>query len=106
MVGDEKLILQMKSLADRRARCAARASADRSRPRAKPVRSRHHSARAARRGAHGFQRRDEFPARLVAERAVIEQQLAEGDVLAPTSGRVLKVPVTPGTVVLPGEPVA
>jgi RND family efflux transporter MFP subunit len=41
-----------------------------------------------------------------AERSVIEQQLAEGNVLAPTSGRVLKVPVTPGTVVLPGEPVA
>ncbi len=35
-----------------------------------------------------------------------EKQLAEGSVLAPTSGRVLKVPVTPGTVVLPGEPVA
>jgi RND family efflux transporter MFP subunit len=41
-----------------------------------------------------------------AERAVIEQQLAEGNVLAPAAGRVLKVPVTPGTVVLPGEPVA
>ncbi|MBK5959992.1 efflux transporter periplasmic adaptor subunit [Rhodoplanes elegans] len=41
-----------------------------------------------------------------AERAVIEQQLAEGTVLAPTAGRVLKVPVTPGTVILPGEPVA
>ena len=42
----------------------------------------------------------------IAERSVIEQQLAEGKVLAPTSGRVLKVPVTPGTVILPGEPVA
>ncbi|MFD2180664.1 efflux RND transporter periplasmic adaptor subunit [Rhodoplanes azumiensis] len=41
-----------------------------------------------------------------AERAVIEQQLAEGTVLAPTAGRVLKVPVTPGTVILPGEAVA
>lgn len=42
----------------------------------------------------------------VAERSVIAQQLAEGSVLAPTSGRVLKVPVTPGSVVMPGEPVA
>ncbi len=42
----------------------------------------------------------------VAERAVIEQQLAEGKVLAPTAGRVLKVPVTTGTVIMPGEPVA
>jgi RND family efflux transporter MFP subunit len=41
-----------------------------------------------------------------AERAVIAQQLAEGAVLAPTAGRILKVPVTTGTVVLPGEPVA
>jgi RND family efflux transporter MFP subunit len=42
----------------------------------------------------------------VAERSVVEQQLSEGKVLAPTAGRVLKVPVTTGTVILPGEPVA
>jgi RND family efflux transporter MFP subunit len=42
----------------------------------------------------------------VAERSVIEQQLTEGKVLAPTAGRVLKVPVTAGTVILAGEPVA
>jgi hypothetical protein len=42
----------------------------------------------------------------VAERSVIQQQLTEGNVLAPTSGRVLKVPLRAGTVVLPGEPVA
>ena len=41
-----------------------------------------------------------------ADRAVVEQQLAEGKVLAPTSGRVLKVPVTVGTVVLSGETIA
>ncbi len=41
-----------------------------------------------------------------AERAVAEQQLAEGNVLAPTTGRVLTIPVTPGMVVLPGEPLA
>jgi len=42
----------------------------------------------------------------VAERSVIQQQLTEGNVLAPTSGRVLRVPLRAGTVVLPGEPVA
>ncbi|MCC7347083.1 MAG: efflux RND transporter periplasmic adaptor subunit, partial [Variibacter sp.] len=42
----------------------------------------------------------------VAERSVIAQQLAEGNVLAPAAGRVLKVPLTVGTVVLPGDPVA
>jgi len=42
----------------------------------------------------------------VAERAVVQQQLAEGAVLAPTAGRVLKVRLTVGTVILPGEPVA
>src|SRR5260370_37193740 len=42
----------------------------------------------------------------IAERSVIQQQLAEGNVLAPISGRVLRVPVRTGTVILPGEPVA
>jgi RND family efflux transporter MFP subunit len=41
-----------------------------------------------------------------AERSVIEQQITEGTVLAPAAGRVLTVPVTMGTVVLAGEPVA
>ena len=41
-----------------------------------------------------------------AERAVIEQQMTEGQVLAPTAGRVLKVPVTVGAVVLSGETIA
>jgi RND family efflux transporter MFP subunit len=42
----------------------------------------------------------------VAERSVIEEQLAEGRVLAPAAGRVLKVPLTTGTVVMAGESVA
>ncbi|WP_051631050.1 efflux RND transporter periplasmic adaptor subunit [Afifella pfennigii] len=41
-----------------------------------------------------------------AERAVIEQRSREGKVLAPASGRVLDVPITPGSVVLPGEKIA
>ena len=38
--------------------------------------------------------------------AVLHQQLAEGEVLAPATGRVLKVDLTPGTVVQGGEEVA
>ena len=41
-----------------------------------------------------------------AERQVLEQQIAEGAVLAPIDGLVLNVPVTRGAVVMPGEPVA
>ena len=41
-----------------------------------------------------------------ADRAVIVQQMSEGDVTAPESGRVLTVPLTERSVVLPGETVA
>lgn len=41
-----------------------------------------------------------------AQRQVVEQQTAEGEVLAPTAGLVLNVPVTKGAVVMPGEGVA
>lgn len=41
-----------------------------------------------------------------ADRSVIEQQTAEGAVLAPGAGRVLSVPVSEGRVVLPGETIA
>ncbi|SON58120.1 Multidrug transporter MdtA [Hartmannibacter diazotrophicus] len=41
-----------------------------------------------------------------AQRQVLKQQLAEGDVLAPTNGRVLAVPVTRGGFVQAGETVA
>jgi RND family efflux transporter MFP subunit len=42
----------------------------------------------------------------VAERAVVVQQQTEGDVIAPVSGRVLKVKAINGTVVMSGEAVA
>ncbi|MDN5787654.1 efflux RND transporter periplasmic adaptor subunit [Pseudorhodobacter sp.] len=38
-----------------------------------------------------------------AEKAVIAQNAREGTVFAPASGRVLTVPVTPGSVIMPGE---
>ena len=49
--------------------------------------------------------RNQLKAR-VALRAVIVQQITEEQVLAPTTGRVLHVPVTAGSVVMPGEAVA
>ncbi len=45
-------------------------------------------------------------AALQAERAVLVRQLEEGDVLAPAAGRVLRVAVTDGSVVMAGEVVA
>lgn len=43
---------------------------------------------------------------LRSDREVVEQQSTEGAVLAPAAGRVLKVPVSVGSVVLPGETIA
>ncbi len=40
------------------------------------------------------------------ELSVTETQIAEGEVIAPAAGRVLKVPVTQGSVVMAGETVA
>ena len=41
-----------------------------------------------------------------AQRSVVQQQSAEGAVLAPMTGRVITVPVTAGTVLMPGDTVA
>lgn len=41
-----------------------------------------------------------------AERSVVETQIDEGKVLAPAAGRVLRVPFTKGSVVMPGESIA
>lgn len=41
-----------------------------------------------------------------AERDVVRRQVEEGEVLAPANGRVLLVPVTVGSVVMPGESLA
>jgi RND family efflux transporter MFP subunit len=43
---------------------------------------------------------------LQADKSVVVQQGAEGKVLAPASGRILTVPVTRGSVVMPGEAIA
>ena len=107
-VGDEKFALQMKSLDAQIAGLAgpARPGPNRSRPRRGSVRQGHHPKTRLDEARTGLQRRQQCDAARTAERSVIEQQFAEGNVLAPAAGRVLKVPLTTGTVVLPGDPVA
>lgn len=43
---------------------------------------------------------------IIAQGAVVREQATEGEVAAPTSGRVIAVPVTAGTVVMAGDTVA
>jgi len=108
IVGDDKLALQMKSLDAQIAGLEAQlaqAQSDLTRAEdlfAKAIipKTRLDEARTAFNVASNAHR-----AR-IAERSVIEQQLTEGKVLAPTAGRVLKVQTTAGTAVMPGEPVA
>ncbi len=107
-VGDEKLVLQLKSLDAQIAGLDAQvtqAQTDFTRieglvERGTLPRTRLDEARTTLNVAQNAYRSR------VAERSVVQQQLSEGQVLAPTDGRVLKVPVTVGTVLLPGEPVA
>lgn len=107
-VGDEKFALQMKSLDAQIAGLEAQLSqAQTDLARAEDLfsrgtipRTRLDEARTAFNVANNALRSRK------AERSVIEQQLAEGKVLAPVSGRVLKVPFTVGTVITTGESIA
>jgi RND family efflux transporter MFP subunit len=105
VVVDQKLLLQMQALASRiQAQQAERDQAQIDFNRAQELR---------RSGVASQSQLDQARTRLdVAERTlqalhsdrqVVEQQSAEGAVLAPDAGRVLKVPVQEGSVVLPGE---
>jgi RND family efflux transporter MFP subunit len=107
-VGDEKLVLQMKSLDAQIAGLEAQfaqAQADLTRgedlfSRGTVPKTRLDEARTA------FNVASNALKSRTAERSVIQQQVTEGSVLAPASGRVLKVPVTTGTVIMAGETVA
>lgn len=107
-VGDEKIVLQLKSLDAQIAGIEAQlaqaridlARAEELFSRGTIPRSRLDEARTA------FNVADNALRARIAERSVLEQRLAEGAVQAPAAGRVLKVRLTPGTVVLPGDPVA
>jgi RND family efflux transporter MFP subunit len=106
-IGDEKLVLQMKSLDAQIEALQAQANQaqiDFTRieglvERGTLPRVKLDEARTALNVAENGQR-----AR-IAERAVVNQQLSEGQVLAPSDGRVLRKLVTVGSVVLPGDPV-
>ena len=107
-VGDEKLVLQMQSLDGQIAALDAQtkqAQTDFTRVeelvgRGTIPRTRLDEARTALNVAqNNLQSR-------IAERSVIQQQLDEGKVLAPAAGRILRVPLTSGAVLLPGETVA
>jgi RND family efflux transporter MFP subunit len=108
IVGDEKLVLQMTSLDAQIAGLKAQFSqAETDLRRAQELFDKGTVPRARLDQAQtAYNVADNALRAKVAERSVIEQQLSEGRVLAPTAGRVLKVPVTAGSVVLPGEPVA
>lgn len=49
---------------------------------------------------------DRMLAAIKSDRGVVEQQAAEGAVLAPGAGRILTIPVSVGRVVMPGETIA
>ena len=107
-IGDEKLALQMKSLdaqIDALQAQSNQAQADFTRTdglveRGTLPRVKLDEARTALNVAeNGLRAR-------TAERAVVQQQFNEGQVLAPADGRVLKKLVSVGSVVLPGDPVA
>lgn len=108
VVGDEKLVLQMKSLDAQIG--ALQAQSDQAQidftrieglvERGTLPRIKLDEARTALNVAdNGLRAR-------TAERAVVNQQLSEGQVLAPDDGRVLKKLVAIGSVMLPGDPVA
>ncbi len=108
VVGDQKLLLQLESMDARlRSLKAELAQAQIDQGRAQSLRNQ---------GAAPQSRVDEANTAVrvleqtiqatIKDRAVIEQQVAEGQVLAPADGKVLDVKVTDGAVVLPGEVIA
>ena len=106
-VGDEKLALQMKSLDAQIAGLQAQlAQAQTDLSRAEICRPGHDPARRLDKSRTAFNVASNAMRARIAERAVVQQQLTEGRVLAPAAGRVLKEPVTTGTVVMAGEPIA
>jgi membrane fusion protein, multidrug efflux system len=108
VVVDEKLSFRMQSLADRiNAQKAQRDQAQLDLTRAQALRRSGAGTQAALDDATTkLAVADRTLQSLRADRQVVEQQEAEGAVLAPGAGRVLTVPVQQGSVVMNGETVA
>ena len=108
MIADEKLVLGLRTVDARLAEARARvAQAQTDLGRAEQLRASGVTAQARLDDVRTALTVAENQARTIeAERNVLVRQVAEGAVLAPSNGRVLQVPVTNGTVVLPGETVA
>lgn len=108
LIGDDKLALQIKTLdAQILAAEATRYKALSDLKRAEKLiasaamsKSTYDSSKAA------YGNADNQYKALKAQKEVIEQQITEGKILAPTKARVLQVPVTVGSVIMPGESVA
>jgi RND family efflux transporter MFP subunit len=107
-VGDEKLVLQMKSLDAQIAALDAQVRQTQiDLARTEDLATRGAASKAALDQARtAFNVATNTHQSRIAERAVIQEQLAQGAVLAPLAGRVVRVPLRSGSVVLAGEPVA
>jgi RND family efflux transporter MFP subunit len=108
VVADQKLALQAQALAQRiRSQEAMRAQAKTDFDRVAELQRRGVSAQAQVDQARTqLDVADRTLSAMRADLKVIEQQTAEGAVLAPTAGRILSVPVSEGRAVMPGETVA
>jgi membrane fusion protein, multidrug efflux system len=108
VIADQKLLLQMQALQSRiQAQQANRDQAQINFDRVQKLRAANVSSQSqldqARTSLDVAQRNLQA---LFSDRQVIEEQVSQGAVLAPGTGRALKVPVSEGTVVMPGETIA
>lgn len=108
LVADQKLALQAQALSQRiRSQEAQRAQAQTDFDRVSELARRGVSAKAQLDQARTqLDVADRTLAAMRADLKVIQQQSAEGAVLAPTAGRILTVPVSEGRAVMPGETIA
>ncbi|MDY0029056.1 MAG: efflux RND transporter periplasmic adaptor subunit [Pseudobdellovibrionaceae bacterium] len=108
LVGDDKLALQIQSMdAQMSATAATRTKTEADLKRVQSLIGSGSVSKAELDAAKAaYMNADNQLKALTSQRQVIEQQVTEGKILAPTKGRVLQVPMTLGAVIMPGETVA